>query len=52
LRFTPNPPLFDGRPFRLTIVDWEGLATVPRANFSAFNVVEVLDQLVAERGKP
>ena len=48
--------LFDGRPFRLlTIVDCcsrEGLATVPRANFRAFHVVEVLDRLAAERGKP
>jgi putative transposase len=39
--------LFDGRPFRfLTVVDCcsrEGLATVPRANFRAFHVVEVLD---------
>ena len=41
---------FDGRPFRLlTVVDCcsrEGLATVPRANFRAFHVVEVLDRLV------
>ena len=48
--------LFDGRPFRLlTVVDCcsrEGLATVPRATFRAFNVVEVLDRLAAERGKP
>jgi putative transposase len=48
--------LFDGRPFRLlTVVDCcsrEGLATVPRANFRAFHVVEVLDRLVAEHGKP
>src|ERR1039458_4460258 len=48
--------LFDCRPFPLlTIVDCcsrEGLATVPRATFRAFNVVEVLDRLVAERGKP
>lgn len=48
--------LFDGRPFRLlTVVDCcsrEGLATVPRANFRAFHVVEVLDRLVVERGKP
>jgi putative transposase len=48
--------LFDGRPFRLlTVVDCcsrEGLAPVPRANFRAFNVVEVLDRLVVERGKP
>ena len=33
--------LFDGRPFRL--------ATVPRANFRAFHVFEIL---VADRGKP
>ena len=48
--------LFDGRSFRLlTIVDCcsrDGLATVPRANFRAFNVIEVLDRLVADRGKP
>ena len=48
--------LFDGRPFRLlTIVDCcsrEGLATVSRANFRAFHVVEVLDRLAADRGKP
>lgn len=48
--------LFDGRPFRLlTIVDCcsrEGLATVPRANFRAFHVVEILDRLAADRGKP
>src|SRR5271156_647005 len=48
--------LFDGRPFRLlTVVDCcsrEGLATVPRATFRAFNVVETLDRLVAQRGKP
>jgi putative transposase len=48
--------LFDGRSFRLlTVVDCcsrEALATVPRANFRAFNVVEVLDRLIMERGKP
>ena len=48
--------LFDGRPFRLlTIVDCcsrEGLATVPRANFRAFDVVQELDRLAADRGKP
>jgi putative transposase len=48
--------LFDGRPFRiLTVVDCcsrEGLATVPRANFRAFHVVEVLDDLVANPGTP
>jgi putative transposase len=48
--------LFDGRPFRLlTVVDCcsrEGLATVPRANFRAFHVVEVLGHLLFEGGKP
>ena len=48
--------LFDGRPIRiLTIVDIhtrEGLSTIPRANFKAAHVVEVLDQLVRLRGKP
>jgi putative transposase len=48
--------LFDGRSFRLlTVVDCcsrEALATVARANFRAFNVVEVLDRLIMERGKP
>ena len=48
--------LFDGRAFRLlTIVDCcsrEGLATVPRADFRAFDVVQELDLLVAARGKP
>lgn len=48
--------LFDGRPFRLlTVVDCcsrEGLTIVPRANFRAINVVEVLDRLAAERGRP
>jgi putative transposase len=28
----------------------EGLATVPKANFGALHVVEVLDRLVVERG--
>lgn len=40
--------LFDGRPFRLlTIVDCcshEGLGTVPRANFRAFDVMKVVDR--------
>jgi putative transposase len=48
--------LFDGRPFRiLAVVDChsrESLAIVPRMNFRAHQVVEVLDNLVRERGKP
>ena len=48
--------LFDGRPFRiLAEVDChtrESLAIVPGASFRAFQVVEVLDRLVAERGGP
>lgn len=48
--------LFDGQPFRiLTVVDChsrEGLATVVRANFKAFHVIETLDRLAHERGKP
>ena len=48
--------LFDGRPFRiLTIVDChsrESLAIIPRPNFRAHQVVEVLDRLVRHRGKP
>lgn len=48
--------LFDGRPFRiLTVVDChsrESLAIVPRTNFRAHQVVEVLDRLIRERGKP
>ena len=48
--------LFDGRPFRLlTVVDChsrESLAIVPRVNFRAFQVVEVLDRLARERGRP
>ncbi len=48
--------LFDGRSFRiLTVVDChsrESLAIVPRTNFRAYQVVEVLDRLVAERGRP
>ena len=48
--------LFDGRPFRiLTVIDGhtrEALATVPRASFRAYQVVEVLDRLVALRGRP
>jgi putative transposase len=48
--------LFDGRPFRiLTVVDCctrEGLAIAPRVSFRAYQVVEVLDQLAKERGRP
>lgn len=48
--------LFDGRPFRLlTIVDCptrESLAIVPRTNFRTFQVVEALERLARERGKP
>ena len=48
--------LFDGRAFRLlTIVDCcsrEGLATVPRASFRAFDVVAELDRIAVLRGKP
>ncbi len=48
--------LFDGRPFRiLTVVDCctrEALSLVPRVSFRAYQVVEVLDQLAKERGRP
>jgi putative transposase len=48
--------LFDSRPFRvLTVIDCftrEALAIVPRANFRAFQVVEVLDRLVPQRARP
>ncbi len=48
--------LFDGRPFRiLTVVDVhtrEALACVARASFRAHQVVEELQRLVAERGRP
>ena len=48
--------LFDGRPFRiLAIIDVhtrEALAIVSRVSFRAFQVVEALDRLVAERGRP
>ena len=47
---------FDERPFRiLTVVDChtrEALAIAPRASFRAYQVVEVLDRLARERGKP
>jgi putative transposase len=49
-------PRTHGRPFRiLTVVDCharEALATVPRANFRAYQVVEALDELVKQRGRP
>jgi putative transposase len=44
-----------GRSPILTVVDThtrEGLSTHPRANFQAAQVVEVLDQLVRNRGRP
>ena len=48
--------LFDGRPFRiLTVMDChtrEALSIAPRASFRAFQVVETLDRLVGERGRP
>jgi hypothetical protein len=44
------------RPFRLlTVVDChtrESLAIVPRPKFKVFQVVDVLDRLAKERGKP
>lgn len=47
---------FDNRAYRiLTVVDChsrEGLAIEPRQSFRAFHVVEALDQIVRERGKP
>jgi putative transposase len=48
--------LFDGRPFRvLTVVDChtrEALSTAARVSFRAYQVVEVLDELVRVRGRP
>ena len=48
--------LFDGQAFRiLTVVDRhsrESLATEPRTNFRAYQVVEVLDRLIKDRGRP
>ena len=48
--------LFDERPFRiLTVVDChtrETLSIVPRVSFRAYQVVEVLDQLTKQRGRP
>jgi putative transposase len=47
--------LFVGRLFRiLTVIDGhtrEALAMVPRVSFRAYQVVEVLDRLTAERGR-
>ncbi len=48
--------LFDSRPFRiLTILDChtrEALATSARTNFRAYQVVEELDRIARQRGKP
>ena len=48
--------LFDGRPFRLLgVIDChtrEALAIAPRASFRAFQVVELLDRLARQHGKP
>lgn len=48
--------LFDNRPYRiLTILDChsrESLAVEPRQSFRAANVVDVLDRLLLEHGKP
>lgn len=48
--------LFDGRSFRLlTVLDChtrEALAIAPRASFRALQVVETLDQLARQHGKP
>lgn len=48
--------LFDNRAYRiLTVVDChsrESLALEPRRSFGAFHVVEALDRIVCERGKP
>ena len=48
--------LFNERPFRiLTIVDChtrEALATFARTNFRAYQVVEELDRIARQRGKP
>ena len=48
--------LFDGRPFRLlTVVDVrtrEALSIAPRVSFRAYQLVEALDHLVGERGRP
>jgi len=48
--------VFDNRPYRvLTVVDChsrESLAFEPRQSFRGFHVVEALDRIVRERGKP
>jgi putative transposase len=48
--------LFNNQPYRvLTVVDChsrEGLTIEPRQSFRAFHVVEALDRIVRERGKP
>ena len=48
--------LFDGRPFRiLTIVDCHtrgALASTARTNFRAYQVIDELDRLARQRGKP
>ena len=48
--------LFDGRPIRiLAVLDAhtrEALSIVPRASFRAFDVVQELDRLARERGRP
>ena len=48
--------LFDDRPFRLlTVIDChtrEALSIAPRVNFRAYQVTEVLDDLVRLRGRP
>ena len=48
--------LFNQRSFRiLAMVDCftrECLATLPRVKFQALNVIEVLDRVMAVRGKP
>ncbi len=48
--------LFDGRPIRiLAVIDAhtrEALSIAARGNFRAFDVVEELDRLAGERGRP
>ena len=48
--------LFDGRPFRLlTVVDChtrESVAIVPRVNFRAIQVVDVVDHLAKNAASP
>lgn len=56
LRPSENRQLFDGRPFRiLTVVDIrtrEAFALVPRVSFRAYQVIDELDQLAKQRGRP